>query len=50
MPSIKVYFTPRRRKNHGSVTMKSNSDICPMVILAAAFCTPISFRNGLVNV
>src|SRR5439155_10457398 len=47
MPSMRVYFTPTRRKNHGNVTMKSNSDIWPMVILPAAFCMPISFRNGI---
>ncbi len=30
-------------------SMKKNSDICPMVILPAAFTTPISFRKALVK-
>ena len=36
MPTSSMYFTPRRRKNHGITSMKKISDICPSVILPAA--------------
>ena len=36
MPTSSIYFTPRRRKNHGITSMKPISDIWPRVILPAA--------------
>ena len=39
MPASSMYFTPRRRKNHGITSMKKISDIWPSVILPAAFVT-----------
>ena len=49
MPTSSMYFTPRRRKNHGMTSMKKISDIWPSVILPAALATCISFRNRLAN-
>ena len=49
IPTSSIFFTPSRRKNHGIAIMKNTSDICPSVILPAAFATPISLRKGLAN-
>ena len=49
MPASSMYFTPRRRKNHGMTSMKKISDIWPSVIFPAALVTLSSFRNGFAN-
>ena len=50
MPMSIIFLTPSRVKKNGITSMKKISDICPKVILPAAFCTPISFRKRFVNV
>ena len=49
MPTISIHFTPSRRKKSGITSMKATSDIWPRLCLAAAFSSPLSFRNGFVK-
>ncbi len=40
-----MYFTPRRAKKNGMITMKKTSDICPSDMVAAGASKPDAFTN-----
>jgi hypothetical protein len=47
MPMSSIIFTPSRTREPRHEEHEPISDICPIVIFAAAAAKPISFRNGV---
>jgi hypothetical protein len=45
MPTSSIHFTPSRTKKNGISSMKTTSDICPSVCVAAMLLTPAAPRK-----